>query len=91
VEKPIPKRTDLWTLPPIALREVVINAIVPADYAQRGAPIRVALFDDRLEIENPGLVSEKPLEEPAAWYGPILMNTQEPLQQAFQQLEKGNF
>ena len=50
------KRTDLWTLPPIALREAVINAIVHADYAQRGAPIRVAPFDDRLEIENPGLL-----------------------------------
>ncbi len=50
------KRTDLWTLPPIALREAVINAIVHADYAQRGAPIRVALFADRLEIENPGLL-----------------------------------
>lgn len=50
------KRIDLWTLPPIALREAIINAIVHADYAQRGAPIRVALFDDRLEIENPGLL-----------------------------------
>jgi ATP-dependent DNA helicase RecG len=50
------KRTEVWTLPPVALREAVINAIVHADYAQRGAPIRVALFDDRLEIENPGLL-----------------------------------
>jgi ATP-dependent DNA helicase RecG len=33
-----------------------MNAIVHADYAQCGAPIRVALFDDRLEIENPGLL-----------------------------------
>jgi len=30
---------------------------VHADYAQRGAPIRAALFDDRLEIENPGLLA----------------------------------
>jgi ATP-dependent DNA helicase RecG len=50
------KRTDRWTLPPIALREAIINAIVHADYAQRGAPIRVALFDDPLEFENPGLL-----------------------------------
>ena len=33
-----------------------MNAIVHADYAQQGAPIRVALFDDRIEIENPGLL-----------------------------------
>jgi predicted HTH transcriptional regulator len=38
------------------VREAVINAVVHADYAQRGAPIRVAIFDDRLEVENPGLL-----------------------------------
>ena len=37
------------------------------------------------------LVSGKPIEEPVAWYGPIVMNTQEQLQEAFQDLEKGTF
>ncbi len=37
------------------------------------------------------LVSGKPLEEPVAWYGPIVMNTQEQLQQAFSELQKGTF
>ena len=37
------------------------------------------------------LVSGKPLEEPVAWYGPIVMNTQEQLQQAFRELDKGTF
>jgi hypothetical protein len=37
------------------------------------------------------LVSGKPIQEPVAWYGPIVMNTQEQLQQAFQELEKGTF
>ncbi|MEP7364060.1 MAG: helix-turn-helix domain-containing protein [Acidobacteriota bacterium] len=50
------KRTDVWTLPVVAIREAMINAIVHADYGQQGSPIRVALFDDRLEIENPGLL-----------------------------------
>jgi len=50
------KRTDHWTFPLVAVREAIMNAIVHADYAQSGAPIRVALFDDRLEIENPGLL-----------------------------------
>jgi redox-sensitive bicupin YhaK (pirin superfamily) len=37
------------------------------------------------------LVSGKPLEEPVAWYGPIVMNTQEQLRQAFEELERGTF
>jgi hypothetical protein len=37
------------------------------------------------------LVSGKPLREPVAWYGPIVMNTQEQLQQAFEELRRGTF
>jgi hypothetical protein len=37
------------------------------------------------------LASGKPLEEPVAWYGPIVMNTQEQLRQAFEELEAGTF
>jgi len=37
------------------------------------------------------LVSGKPLEEPVAWYGPIVMNTQEQLRQAFEELREGTF
>jgi predicted HTH transcriptional regulator len=50
------RREDRWSLPLVAIREALMNAIVHADYAQQGAPIRVALFDDRIEIENPGLL-----------------------------------
>ena len=37
------------------------------------------------------LVSGKPLEEPVAWYGPIVMNTQAQLREAFEELDKGTF
>jgi len=37
------------------------------------------------------LVSGKPLQEPVAWYGPIVMNTQEQLQDAFDELKQGTF
>ena len=50
------RRTSVHSLPPVAVREALVNALVHADCAQRGAPVRVALFDDRLEIENPGLL-----------------------------------
>src|SRR5262249_15392327 len=39
-----------------ALREAIINCVLHADYSQIGAPLRLALYDDRLEIENPGLL-----------------------------------
>jgi len=37
------------------------------------------------------LISGKPLQEPVAWYGPIVMNTQEELQTAFEELREGTF
>ena len=37
------------------------------------------------------LVSGRPLEEPVAWYGPIVMNEQSELQQAYAELQNGTF
>jgi quercetin 2,3-dioxygenase len=37
------------------------------------------------------LVSGRPLREPVAWYGPIVMNTQDELRRAFEELEEGTF
>ena len=37
------------------------------------------------------LVSGRPLEEPVAWYGPIVMNTRAELQQAYSELKNGTF
>jgi ATP-dependent DNA helicase RecG len=45
-----------WSIPLIAIREAIVNAVVHADYAQQGSPIRLAIFDNRVEIENPGLL-----------------------------------
>ena len=44
--------------------------------------------------ENPVrflLISGKPICEPVAWYGPIVMNSEEELRVAFNELEKGTF
>ena len=50
------RRKDVWSIPLTILREALVNAIVHADYSQRGAPVRVSFFDDRIEIENPGIL-----------------------------------
>ena len=57
------------------------------------------LFDRGDEVQvQPGeagirflLVSGTPLQEPVAWYGPIVMNTQAQLRQAFTELRDGTF
>ncbi len=57
------------------------------------------LFDtgDEIAVESGDegirflLVAGRPLEQPVAWYGPIVMNTQEELRQAFEDLERGTF
>lgn len=37
------------------------------------------------------LISGKPIQEPVAWHGPIVMNTQEELHQAIRELQNGSF
>jgi quercetin 2,3-dioxygenase len=37
------------------------------------------------------LISGKPIGEPIAWYGPIVMNTDEELQRAFEEYRNGTF
>lgn len=48
------RRQDLPEYSAIALREVLVNALAHAGYSRRGMFIRVAVFSDRLEVENPG-------------------------------------
>ena len=54
----------------------------------RGDEVTVQAGDDGIRFL---LVSGKPLEEPVAWYGPIVMNTQEQLSEAFFEYQNGTF
>jgi predicted HTH transcriptional regulator len=47
-------RQDVPEYPALALREALVNAVAHTDYQLTGMNIRVAVFDDRLEIESPG-------------------------------------
>jgi redox-sensitive bicupin YhaK (pirin superfamily) len=54
----------------------------------RGDEVEVQAGEDGIRFL---LVSGKPLGEPVAWYGPIVMNTQQQLRQAFEELDRGTF
>jgi len=54
----------------------------------RGDEIVVQAGDEGIRFL---LVSGKPIEEPVAWHGPIVMNTKEQLQQAYTELRNGTF
>lgn len=54
----------------------------------RGDEVTVQAGEDGIRFL---LVSGQPLEEPVAWHGPIVMNTQEQLRQAFTELDRGTF
>jgi hypothetical protein len=54
----------------------------------RGDEIVVQAGDEGIRFL---LVSGKPIEEPVAWYGPIVMNTPEELRQAVTELRDGSF
>lgn len=50
------RRQDIPEYPEVALREVLVNAVAHADYSITGMHIRVAIYADRLEVENPGML-----------------------------------
>ena len=47
-------RKEILEIPEEALKEAVINAICHRDYFEKGAVIQIDIFDDRVEISNPG-------------------------------------
>lgn len=49
------RRRDIPEYPTLAIREVLINAIAHNDYSFQGAHIQIAIFEDHLEIQNPGM------------------------------------
>lgn len=47
-------REDIPQFPPVAVREAVINALLHADYSRFGESVMISIFDNRIEIKNPG-------------------------------------
>lgn len=53
------RRKEILEIPKDVLREAVINACAHRDYFERGANVVVEIFDDRVEISNPGGLPKK--------------------------------
>lgn len=47
-------REDIYEIPLDVLREAITNAIIHRDYSMRGTSLMVEVYDDRIEITNPG-------------------------------------
>ncbi|MCF7887650.1 MAG: helix-turn-helix domain-containing protein [Candidatus Omnitrophica bacterium] len=69
-------RYDIYEIPLDALREAVVNAIIHRDYSIKGTSIYVMVYDDRVEIENPGKllsgVTVKNLDKSSVRRNPII-------------------
>ena len=50
------RRRDVYSIPVEPVREVIVNALVHAGYAERGTPIRIGFYDDRIQVDSPGLL-----------------------------------
>lgn len=51
------KREEVWEYPPRAIREAIVNAVCHRDY-NFSSDITIGIFDNRLEITNPGKLPE---------------------------------
>jgi len=69
-------------------RECLVGSENLVLYSREGDQMVVASEETPVRFV---LVSGKPIGEPVAWYGPIVMNTQEELRIAFEEYEKGTF
>ena len=83
---------------PTAVATEAVGAVSEASAVETGDRSLV-LFDSGDEVTVQAgeagirflLVSGKPIEEPVAWYGPIVMNTKAQLRQAYSELQDGTF
>ena len=48
------RRKEIMEIPEFVLREAIVNAVAHRDYFEKGANVQVDIFDNRIEISNPG-------------------------------------
>lgn len=78
------EREDQLPVPPDALREVLLNAVMHRDYSNPGGDVAVAVFDDRIEISSfgdllPGITAEMLSgPHPSVLRNPLIARTSHP-------------
>lgn len=48
------RRKEIMEIPEVVLREAIVNAVAHRDYFEKGANVMIEVFDNRVEISNPG-------------------------------------
>ena len=89
-------RLLLWLIVALAIAGAAALWLIPREQTGNRS---LVLFDSGDEVTVQAgeegirflLVSGKPIQEPVAWYGPIVMNTQGELQTALGELRDGTF
>lgn len=75
------EREDRLPVPPDALREILLNAVMHRDYARAGGHVAIAVFDDRIEIRSdgglpPGITAEMlSASHPSVLRNPLIAET----------------
>ena len=73
-------REDMLEIPTEALREAILNALCHRQYEKFNLTISIAIFDDRIEISNPGILPPQITTEniihshDSAPYNPLIAN-----------------
>lgn len=69
-------RKEIMEIPERALKEALINAICHRDYSERGAVIMIDIYDDRVEISNPGglIIKERDFGKKSLSRNPLIFS-----------------
>lgn len=76
------RETSIADYPDVAIREILLNAIMHRDY-QSNTPVKLYWFSDRIEIHSPGglygEVTPETLEKRSSYRNPVLAETMKAL------------
>lgn len=71
-------RIEKYEIPEVVFKEAVINALVHRDYYETGGKIHIEIYDDRIEITNPGglvkTIKEKEFGKRSVSRNPLIFN-----------------